>query len=106
MHSQQNTFLAHIIGSAIGILVSCSDKSLNQLQGLSDPTQIDNFQISPHFTLGRLSKFTPAGSHRLVAQKGLTIPQLGGNLQLIALNCLEPILAKYPDMQVTSGFIS
>ena len=78
--------------------------SISQLQNLSDPTQIDNFQLSPNFTIGKLSKFTPAGSHRLVAQKGLSIPQLGGNLQLIAQNILEPMLLRYPDMRVTSGF--
>lgn len=78
--------------------------SLQQLKNLTNPTQIDNFQISPHYTIGRLSKFTAAGSHRLVAQKNLDIAGLGGNLQLLALNVLEPMLKKYPDMQVTSAF--
>jgi hypothetical protein len=63
-----------------------------------------NLQLSPHFTLGKLTVQTPAGSHLLKAQYGYTEAQLAGNLQLLALNVLEKIYAKYSDMTVTSSF--
>lgn len=65
-----------------------------------------NLQLSPHFTLGRLTIGTPAGAHPLKAQYGLTEAQLASNLQLLSLNILEKIYTKYPDMSVTSAFRS
>ena len=65
-----------------------------------------NLQLSPHFTLGRLTIGTPAGAHQLKAQYGLTEAQLASNLQLLSLNILEKIYTKYPDMSVTSAFRS
>lgn len=65
-----------------------------------------NLQLSPHFTLGRLSVGTPAGSHTVKAQFGLSEYQIVGNLQLLSLNILEKIYQKYPDMTVTSAFRS
>lgn len=64
----------------------------------------DNLRLSPNFTVGKLSKHTPAGSHTVRAQHGLTATQIVGNMQLLAVNCLEKIKEKYPDMQVTSCF--
>jgi hypothetical protein len=64
----------------------------------------DNIQLSPSFTLGKLSKYAPASAHVVVAQQGLTTSQIVGNLQLLAINSLEIIKKKFPDMQVTSGF--
>lgn len=66
----------------------------------------DNLKVSPNFNLGQLSKHTPAGSHTIRAQHGLTSTEIVGNLQLLAVNCLEKIKARYPDMVVTSAFRS
>ena len=66
----------------------------------------DNLRLSPNFTVGKLSKHTPAGSHTVKAQHGLTASQIVGNMQLLAVNCLEKIKERYPDMQVTSCFRS
>jgi hypothetical protein len=63
-----------------------------------------NLQLSPHFTLGKLTVQTPAGSHILTGQYGFTEAQLAGNLQLLSLNVLEKIYSKYPDMLITSAF--
>ena len=65
---------------------------------------IDNLQLSPHFTVGSLSKHAIASPCVVTAQHGLTATQITRNLQLLAINCLEPIKKQYPDMQVTSAF--
>lgn len=71
---------------------------------LGGTTPPDNMRLTPHFTVGQLSKYTPAGSHIVKAQNGLSITDIVSNMQLLAVNCLEPILAKYPEMKPTSGF--
>ena len=71
---------------------------------LGGSTPPDNMRLSPHFTVGQLSKYSPAGSHIIKAQLGLSITDIVSNLQLVCVNCLEPILAKYPEMRPTSGF--
>lgn len=64
----------------------------------------DNLRLSPNFTVSKLSKHTPAGSHIIRAQHGLSAKEITGNLQLLAINCLEKIKERFPDMQVTSAF--
>lgn len=64
----------------------------------------DNLKLSPRFTVGHLSKYAKAGSHIVQAQHGLTVTQIVENLQLVAVNCLEKIKDKYPDLIVSSGF--
>jgi len=65
---------------------------------------LDNLQLSPNFTLGRLSKHALASPTSVVAQHGLSQLQMVQNLQMLALNSLELIKKKFPDMQITSGF--
>ena len=68
-------------------------------------SQMDKFtadlQLSPHFTLGALTK---GGSRMPVAQMGLTPQEIVCNLKGLAENCLEPIIKRYPGMIITSGF--
>ena len=64
----------------------------------------DNFQLSKHFTLGQLSSRAVVSKYPVQPQLGLTYGQLVYNLAGIALNVLEPLLALYPDMFVTSAF--
>lgn len=64
----------------------------------------DNFQLSKHFTLGQLSSRAVVSNYPVQAQLGLSYGQLVYNLSGIALNVLEPLLALYPDMFVTSAF--
>lgn len=66
----------------------------------------DNYQLSPHFTLGMLSSKAAVTKDVVVAQKGLSYGEIVYNLQNIALNVLEPIYAVYPNMVVTSAFRS
>ena len=61
-----------------------------------------SFKLSKNFTLGQLlvGKFGVA----LQAQRGIQEKDIVCNLIQLAENCLEPIKAKYPDMQISSGF--
>lgn len=64
----------------------------------------DNYQLSKHFTLAMLSSKAAVSQYKVQPQLGLSYGQLVYNLQGIALNILEPILAMYPNMLVTSAF--
>lgn len=64
----------------------------------------DNFQLSKHFTLAQLSSKAVVSNYPVQPQLGLSYGQLVYNLSGIALNVLEPLLALYPDMFVTSAF--
>lgn len=58
-----------------------------------------NDYISKNFTLAMLM----GGKKKLVGQSGLTDVQLATNLKYLAVNVLDPIKAKYPDMSINSG---
>lgn len=64
----------------------------------------DSYQLSKHFTLAQVSSKAVVSNYPVVAQLGLTYGQIVYNLQGVALNVLEPLLALYPNMFVTSGF--
>lgn len=64
----------------------------------------DDFRLSSNFTLAMLSTRAAAGSHRVVANAGLTAAQIVCNLKAVAENVLEPLLRQYPTAFVTSGF--
>lgn len=62
-----------------------------------------DLQLSPHFTLGALTK---GGARQIKAQMGLTPQQIVCNLKGLAENCLEPIINLYPGTVITSGYRS
>lgn len=62
-----------------------------------------DLQLSPHFTLGALTK---GGTRTVKAQMGLTPQEIVCNLKGLAENCLEKIINLYPSMVITSGFRS
>jgi len=64
----------------------------------------ENYQLSKHYTLGMLSSKAAVTRTAVVAQRGLTYGEIVFNLQGVALNILEPILAVFPNMFVTSAF--
>ena len=66
----------------------------------------ENYQLSKHFTLGSVTTKAAVSKYPLAPQVGLTYGQLAYNLQALALNVLEPLLALYPKMLVTSAFRS
>lgn len=65
-----------------------------------------NYNLSPNFTLDSMWKTVAVspGKHNIKAQAGLTYGQIVYNLQAVALNILEPVLALYPNMYITSAF--
>jgi len=63
-----------------------------------------NFQLSKHFTLGDLSSRAVVTKKVVRPQVGLSYGQIVFNLQAMALNVCEPVLALFPNMMVTSGF--
>lgn len=66
----------------------------------------DNFQLSKHFTLGDVSSKAVVSGYPVVSQGDLNYGQIVYNLQGVALNILEPVLALYPNVFVISGFRS
>ena len=64
----------------------------------------DNLKLSPNFTLGKVSSNAVVTKNRVKDQFGITSADAVANLQNICLNVLEPIIQKYPNMIVTSGF--
>lgn len=64
----------------------------------------DNFQLSNNFTLAKLSSKAVVTNNPVRSQLGLSYGEIVYNLQGIALNICEPILALYPNMFVTSAF--
>ena len=65
-----------------------------------------NLRLSPNFTIADLSSNAAVSKDKIVAQSGLTEQQIAANLYRLAINVLEPIKQKFPNMFVTSGFRS
>ncbi len=61
-------------------------------------------QLSPSFNLGDLSTNAVLERAAVVAQAGLTAAQIVCNLKGLAINMLEPILARYGRPTVNCGF--
>jgi hypothetical protein len=64
----------------------------------------DSLKLSTYFTLGSLSTRTAASSYAVSDYEGLRAQDIVCNLKNLAVNCLDPIKRRYPDMIVTSGF--
>lgn len=61
-------------------------------------------QISASLKLKQVSRNAAVSSYEIVAQRGLTEAQIICNLQNLATNVFDKIIAKYPSAFVTSGF--
>jgi hypothetical protein len=61
-------------------------------------------KLSKYFYLKDVSTNTSATSAGVRPQNGLTSAQIVSNLKYLAVNALDPIKDKYPDMVITSGF--
>jgi GH24 family phage-related lysozyme (muramidase) len=60
-----------------------------------------SMQLSKYFTLGAMTK---GGSRKPIDQFGLTKQAIVCNMKQLAVNCLDPIYDKYPNMVINSGF--
>jgi len=63
----------------------------------------DSLILTPNFTLGSLSSQT-LFKHKVRDQAGFTLPDIVCNLKAVAENILEPLLLKYPNIRINSGF--
>lgn len=72
---------------------------------LTDADINQSYRLSPNVTLGKVlqrgSSGYPSGKNY-----GMTASEIVCNLQLLAVNCLEPIIAEYPSVIVTSAWRS
>ena len=64
----------------------------------------DTIKLSNYFTLGSLTTRTAVSSYELKDFNGLKKAQIACNLKYLAVNTLDKIKSKYPDMIVTSCF--
>ncbi len=71
---------------------------------LSQKSLPENYQLSKHFNLAMLSSKAVVTKNPVIAQVGLSYGEIVYNLQAMALNICEPVLALYPNMFVTSAF--
>jgi hypothetical protein len=80
----------------------------NEIKSLPETAVADTLKLSPNFTLGDLTTHARASAYKIRAQtsagKSRTKAEIAGNLQLLALNTLEPIRKKYPEMKINNGF--
>lgn len=60
-------------------------------------------KLSTNYTVRDLSIGT-VFPHNIVAQNGLSVPDILLNMQAVAVNILEPLRAKYPGLRINSGF--
>lgn len=80
-------------------LIPVNIESINSMKNFPD-----NMRLSPNFTLGQVSSQAAVSKYKVKDQYGITAADAVANLQNLCLNVLEPILRKYPNMFVTSGF--
>ena len=64
----------------------------------------DTIKLSKYYNLGQLSSRAAVVKDKVTAQRGLSTPQIVCNLKNLAVNCLDKIKDKYPDMFVTNAF--
>lgn len=64
----------------------------------------DSFMLSPHYSVYSLTRGPIVSHYELESQCGLSKQQIACNLRSLSINCLEPILAKYPNMRINSAF--
>lgn len=61
-------------------------------------------KLSKYFTLGAMSDQAVVVKDKVSPQRGLTKPQIVCNLKNLAVNCLDKIKEKYPDVFITNAF--
>ena len=64
----------------------------------------DNLQLSKYFNLGQLSNKSALPQVRVHAQRNLSSAEIVCNLKLLAVNSLDKIKERYPDMFVSNAF--
>jgi uncharacterized protein YcbK (DUF882 family) len=73
------------------------------VDGVFTDTVDYNQKLSTNFAVKDLSVNT-IFPHNIVAQNGLSIPDILQNMQAVAVNILEPLRAQYPGLRINSAF--
>lgn len=77
---------------------------LSQFANVTTPVP-DTLQLTPAgTTMATMIRNVTFPKHNVVAQKGLTVPQIVTNLANLAANIWEPLKAQYPDAFITNTF--
>lgn len=84
-----------------GIALVSADERLKKTQQLPG-----NFALSPNFTLQSVTTNAILSQDNVVGYDDINLKygEIVYNLQLLALNVLEPVYGFYPDVQILSGF--
>ena len=82
--------------------IPVTDCDCNEFQGVT--VFPDILKLSKYYTLGDLSSKAVVVKERVIAQRGLNKGQIICNLKNLAVNCLDKIKEKYPDVIVTNAF--
>jgi hypothetical protein len=90
--------------TAVSSDVIVSDKSCDCSEFININTFPDSLRLSKHITLGAISTRAVVSSYKVVDFNGLNKADIVCNLKHLAVNCLDKIKDKYPDMIITSGF--
>jgi len=65
----------------------------------------DSLQLTPNgTTMATMVRKVTFPNHNVIAQKGLTVPQIVTNLANLAQNIWEPLKAQYPSAFITNSF--
>jgi hypothetical protein len=97
---------------------SFSPGSIDTSSGTTAPTTVststvdlnetefpDSYQLSPNYTLGRMTKAPGVVfTHPVQASSGLTVAEIVANLELLTKNCVESVKSYRTDMFVTNSF--
>lgn len=80
----------------------------NEIRSMPETAISDELKLSNNFRLADLTVLAKVFPYKIRAQtsagKARTKADIAANLQLLAVNVLEPIRKKYPNMQINNGF--
>jgi hypothetical protein len=81
---------------------SCSD--IASITPFPTGNAIDDIVLSPNYTVKKMTRYpsTTFDNALRTPSQGLSVEELVCNLKLLAVNCLEPIRAQYPNMVLTN----
>lgn len=84
---------------------SSSNKRYTSVSKVTRVTSEEDILLSENYYLSNLTS-KPVFPHKLRAQRGLSKEEIVTNLKGVAVNILEPLREKYPQLVITSGFRS
>ena len=69
--------------------------------GFSEADLVPTLRLSRHYTLGELTRVGRSGVPR-GTNVGLSAPEIVCNMKQLAVNCLDPIRERFPNMRLNS----